>query len=143
MVTFRDNTFANPERLINFIREEGARVRPDQKVVFFDDWEQAEDRLAGTKQILRKLVRAGAAGEGGVRLTLVDHREHLDLDQLLRLAQLEHRDVGRGRHVLERREVGIDHLARHADVAHLRPRAEDEDVHDVLERGAGGVERLP
>ncbi len=56
VVTFRDNTFANPERLISFIREEGARVRPDQKVVFFDDWEQAEDRLAGTKQILRKLV---------------------------------------------------------------------------------------
>ncbi len=56
VVTFRDNTFANPERLINFIRDEGARVRPDQKVVFFEDWEQAEDRLAGTKQILRKLV---------------------------------------------------------------------------------------
>ncbi len=31
-------------------------MRPDQKVVFFDDWEQAEDRLTGTKQILRKLV---------------------------------------------------------------------------------------
>jgi transcription-repair coupling factor (superfamily II helicase) len=56
VVTFRDNTFANPERLIKFIGEEGARVRPDQKVVFIDDWERAEDRLAGTKQILRKLV---------------------------------------------------------------------------------------
>jgi transcription-repair coupling factor (superfamily II helicase) len=56
VVTFRENTFANPERLIKFIGEEGARVRPDQKVVFFDDWEQAKDRLSGTKQILRKLV---------------------------------------------------------------------------------------
>ena len=56
VVTFRENTFANPERLIAFIREQSARVRPDQKVVFFDDWEQAEDRLAGTKQILRRLV---------------------------------------------------------------------------------------
>ncbi len=56
VVTFRDNSFANPERLIKFIREESARVRPDQKIVFIDDWEQAEDRLAGTKQILRKLV---------------------------------------------------------------------------------------
>ena len=56
VVTFRENTFANPERLIKFIRDEGARVRPDQKVVFIEDWEQAEDRLAGTKQILRKLV---------------------------------------------------------------------------------------
>jgi transcription-repair coupling factor (superfamily II helicase) len=56
VVTFRDNSFANPERLINFIRDEGARVRPDQKVVFMDDWEQAEDRLRGTRQILRRLV---------------------------------------------------------------------------------------
>jgi transcription-repair coupling factor (superfamily II helicase) len=56
VVTFRDNTFANPERLIGFIKEESARVRPDQKVVFFDDWEQAGARLSGTKQILRKLV---------------------------------------------------------------------------------------
>jgi transcription-repair coupling factor (superfamily II helicase) len=56
VVTFRDNTFANPERLIKFIGDEGARVRPDQKVVFIDDWEQAEDRLRGTRQILRKLV---------------------------------------------------------------------------------------
>ena len=56
VVTFRESTFANPERLIKFIREESARVRPDQKVVFFDDWEQPEARLIGTKQILRKLV---------------------------------------------------------------------------------------
>jgi transcription-repair coupling factor (superfamily II helicase) len=56
VVTFRDNSFANPERLIKYIAEEGARVRPDQKVVFIDDWEQAEDRLRGTRQILRKLV---------------------------------------------------------------------------------------
>ncbi len=56
VVAFRDNVFANPERLIGFIGEEGARVRPDQKVVFMDDWERPEDRLAGTKRILRKLV---------------------------------------------------------------------------------------
>jgi transcription-repair coupling factor (superfamily II helicase) len=56
VVTFRDNTFANPERLIKFIGEEGARVRPDQKVVFMDDWEKAEERLRGTRRILRRLV---------------------------------------------------------------------------------------
>jgi transcription-repair coupling factor (superfamily II helicase) len=56
VVAFRDNAFANPERLIKFIGEEGARVRPDQKVVFFDDWENPEARLVGTKQILRRLV---------------------------------------------------------------------------------------
>ena len=50
MLSFRDNTFANPEGLVAYIREQGpaARVRPDMKVVFFDDWEQPEQRLKGT-----------------------------------------------------------------------------------------------
>jgi transcription-repair coupling factor (superfamily II helicase) len=58
VVSFRDNTFANPERLVGFIREQGpqARVRPDQRVVFFDDWEEPEERLRGTAAILRRLV---------------------------------------------------------------------------------------
>src|SRR5262245_23785517 len=40
VLSFRDNTFDNPEGLIAFIREQGTRVRirPDQKVVFFEDW---------------------------------------------------------------------------------------------------------
>ena len=47
VLSFRDNTFTNPEGLIAFIREQGiaARVRPDMKVVFFEDWEQPEERL--------------------------------------------------------------------------------------------------
>jgi transcription-repair coupling factor (superfamily II helicase) len=32
-------------------------VRPDQKVVFFDDWDEPVQRLKGTAQILRKLVQ--------------------------------------------------------------------------------------
>ena len=59
VITFRDNTFANPDRLVAFIREQGpsARVRPDMKVVFFDDWERPEERLKGTTAILRDLAR--------------------------------------------------------------------------------------
>jgi len=58
VVSFRDNTFANPDRLVAFIRELGpaARVRPDMKVVFFDDWENPDARLRGTAIILRNLV---------------------------------------------------------------------------------------
>jgi transcription-repair coupling factor (superfamily II helicase) len=58
VISFRDNTFANPERLVAFIRDQGpaARVRPDMKVVFFDDWEDAEQRLRGTLATLRNLV---------------------------------------------------------------------------------------
>ena len=58
LVSFRDNTFANPDRLVAFIRDLGpaARVRPDMKVVFFDDWENPDARLRGTAAILRNLV---------------------------------------------------------------------------------------
>ena len=49
VLAFRDNTFANPEGLIAYIREQGAgaRVRPDMKVVFFDDWEKPERAAEG------------------------------------------------------------------------------------------------
>jgi transcription-repair coupling factor (superfamily II helicase) len=58
VLQFRDNVFANPEGLIAFIAREApaARVRPDQKVVVFNDWEQPEQRLKGTAAVLRKLV---------------------------------------------------------------------------------------
>ncbi|HET7680097.1 MAG TPA: transcription-repair coupling factor [Xanthobacteraceae bacterium] len=56
--SFRDNSFANPEGLVAFIREQGigAKVRPDMKVVFFDDWESPVERLKGTTDILRRLA---------------------------------------------------------------------------------------
>jgi transcription-repair coupling factor (superfamily II helicase) len=58
VISFRDNSFANPDRLVGFIRQQGpaARVRPDMKVVFFEDWEEPQQRLRGTAAILRSLV---------------------------------------------------------------------------------------
>jgi transcription-repair coupling factor (superfamily II helicase) len=58
VLSFRDNTFADPDRLVAFIHDQGpaARVRPDMKVVFFDDWELPQARLRGTAAILRNLV---------------------------------------------------------------------------------------
>jgi transcription-repair coupling factor (superfamily II helicase) len=58
VLSFRNDIFADPEKLIAFIAERGsdARVRPDMKVVFFDDWEQPEARLKGTTTILRSLA---------------------------------------------------------------------------------------
>jgi transcription-repair coupling factor (superfamily II helicase) len=58
VLSFRDNTFAEPEALVGFIREQGpaARVRPDMKVVFFDEWERPDERLKGTVAILRRLA---------------------------------------------------------------------------------------
>jgi transcription-repair coupling factor (superfamily II helicase) len=59
VLSFRDNTFANPEGLISFIGKQGAsaRVRPDMKVVLFHDWEKPNQRLHGTTAVLRNLVR--------------------------------------------------------------------------------------
>jgi len=58
VISFRENRFANPDRLVAFIHEQGraARVRPDMKVVFFADWERPQQRLRGTAAILRDLV---------------------------------------------------------------------------------------
>jgi transcription-repair coupling factor (superfamily II helicase) len=63
VLAFRDNTFADPLKLVAYIKDQGpaARVRPDMKVVFFDDWERPEERLLGTAAILRSL--AGIAGQ--------------------------------------------------------------------------------
>jgi transcription-repair coupling factor (superfamily II helicase) len=64
VLAFRDNIFANPDGLIAYIAKhpEGARVRPDQKVVFFDEWETAAERLKGATGMLRALV--GIAEKG-------------------------------------------------------------------------------
>jgi len=59
VLAFRENIFANPEGLIAYIGKhpEGARVRPDMKVVFFDEWIRRRKRLKGATGILRTLVR--------------------------------------------------------------------------------------
>ena len=58
VLSFRDNIFANPEGLIAYIGKhpEGARVRPDMKVVFFDEWDTPAARLKGAAGILRTLA---------------------------------------------------------------------------------------
>src|SRR3954452_6359485 len=58
VISFRDNSFAQPDRLVGFIRRHGqaARVRPDMKVVFFQQWETPEQRLQGTTEIMRQLA---------------------------------------------------------------------------------------
>jgi len=64
VLAFSDNIFANPEGLIAYIAKhpEGARVRPDIKVVFFDEWATPPERLKGAAGILRALV--GIAEKG-------------------------------------------------------------------------------
>ena len=58
VISFRENSFAQPDRLVFFIKQHGkaAKVRPDMKVVFFQDWKTPEERLSGTTEILRQLA---------------------------------------------------------------------------------------
>ncbi len=58
VIAFRDNAFAQPERLVGFIRTHGAaaKVRPDMKVVFLQDWETPDERIEGTTIILQQLA---------------------------------------------------------------------------------------
>jgi transcription-repair coupling factor (superfamily II helicase) len=64
VLAFRDNVFSNPDGLISYIAKhpEGARVRPDMKVVFFDEWDTPKARLKGATGILRALVSIAEKG---------------------------------------------------------------------------------
>jgi len=64
VLSFRENSFANPEGLVTHLaREEGpnAKVRPDMKVVFKREWSTPEKRLKGAAKLLRELVRIAEA----------------------------------------------------------------------------------
>ena len=79
VLAFRDNIFANPDGLIAYIAKHpvGARVRPDMKVVFFDEWEKPKARLKGRRRHLAHAHSARGEGEeGGVRISLRDGASH-------------------------------------------------------------------
>ena len=57
-VSFRNNEFANPPGLIEYIAqsEQDVKLRPDQKLVFKRSWPSAAQRLKGVKLVLGILV---------------------------------------------------------------------------------------
>jgi len=63
VMAFRNNSFANPAGLIDFIREEGHRVKlqPDHRLIYYASWPAPEDRLAGTRDLLKRLVKIAQA----------------------------------------------------------------------------------
>jgi transcription-repair coupling factor (superfamily II helicase) len=63
VIAFRNKSFANPEGLIDFIREEGHRVKlqPDHRLIYYANWPAPEDRLAGTRELLKHLVKIAQA----------------------------------------------------------------------------------
>ncbi len=72
VIAFRNKSFANPEGLIDFIRERGKQVKlqPDHRLIYYANWSTPEARLAGARDLLKRLVKIAAGGEAG-RLSVV------------------------------------------------------------------------
>ena len=62
VLAFHDDSFPNPEALVGYIAGEPGRVtlRPDQKLVFRRNWDDAAARMRGAKIILKILVELAA-----------------------------------------------------------------------------------
>ncbi len=58
IIAFRDNLFADPAGLVRYVSEQRsfAKVRPDMKIVFVREFDTPQERLDGTREILRALA---------------------------------------------------------------------------------------
>ncbi len=62
VVSFHENKFPHPERLIGFIGQQGkaASVRPDHRIVFRQPWDKAPERVKGVETLMEKLAKLAA-----------------------------------------------------------------------------------
>ena len=62
VVSLHDNRFAKPERLIGYITSQGdkANVRPDQRMVFRQAWDEPSERVKGVERLMQKLASLAA-----------------------------------------------------------------------------------
>jgi transcription-repair coupling factor (superfamily II helicase) len=58
ILSFRDNRFARPERLVEFItkRRDVVTLRPDHRLVYRQDWSQADQRIRGARRLAHQLA---------------------------------------------------------------------------------------
>jgi transcription-repair coupling factor (superfamily II helicase) len=63
VIAFRNKSFANPEGLIDFIREHANEVKlqPDHRLIYYANWSTPEARLAGARDLLKRLVKIAQA----------------------------------------------------------------------------------
>ena len=62
-VSFRNDQFANPAGLVEFVQQSvgTVKVRPDMTLVYMRGWEDVEARLKGTHTLVHKLAKVAAA----------------------------------------------------------------------------------
>ena len=61
-MSFRGESFANPQALIGWITGQGAqaKLRPDMKLVVMRDWDSADTRLKGARALMQTMVKLAA-----------------------------------------------------------------------------------
>jgi len=59
VISFRDNSFANPGALIEFITSQvgTVKLRPDHKLVYQREWADDKQRLAGVRRLMAQLAK--------------------------------------------------------------------------------------
>ena len=59
IMTFRNNEFANPAGLVEYLSRYAshAKLRPDHTMVFRMNWKPEEERLGATRKIIEQLVK--------------------------------------------------------------------------------------
>ncbi len=62
VISFRDNSFANPGALIEFITSQVGtiKLRPDHKLVYQRDWADDQQRLRGVRRLMAQLAELAA-----------------------------------------------------------------------------------
>ena len=62
VLTFRNNSFAHPERLVDFIARQavGIKLRPDHKLVYSRHWPDAPTRVDGARKLMQDLASMAA-----------------------------------------------------------------------------------
>jgi transcription-repair coupling factor (superfamily II helicase) len=62
VLSFRNNRFARPEKLIALITRDAAsmKVRPDQRLVCVADWDNARERMKGVARLMAELAKIAA-----------------------------------------------------------------------------------
>jgi transcription-repair coupling factor (superfamily II helicase) len=64
VISLRDNRFANPAGLVDLIQRNAGtlKLRPDQKILYQRNWDDAKARLTGVTKLVRTLAKIARAG---------------------------------------------------------------------------------
>jgi transcription-repair coupling factor (superfamily II helicase) len=65
VISLRDNRFANPAGLVELIQRNAGtlKLRPDQKILYLRNWEDAKTRLTGVAKLSQALAKIACAGK--------------------------------------------------------------------------------